>query len=209
VQEGEFNRRLRRSASFISSASALIVALALMAVADGGGGRLSTRPVLGPVHPPQVTPFEPPQLPPDTSTATQPPRRQPAMQQPPVQQPVVRTPATVLAGAVRLVSMKPAPTGTLPPTAPPPSPSTAPVAAPRPLPVAPPAKAMPTPTQCADRNGEKADKSKEKKEKAVSLGRRARAVPPARGRKVVRPSRSSGRHPHRDTRATCRSRWDL
>ena len=36
MQEGEFNRRLRRSASFISSASALIVALALMAVADGG-----------------------------------------------------------------------------------------------------------------------------------------------------------------------------
>jgi hypothetical protein len=209
VQEGEFNRRLRRSASFVASATALIVALALMAVADGGGGRFTTSPVRGPVPAPRVTPFEPPAD--ETPTATPPSGRQPAKQQPPV-----LTPATVLAGAVRLVSAQPAqqptPVSPLPPSA-------APGAEPRPLPITPPVKATPTPpasapeTQCADRNGEKSDKAekskKPKKEKTVSRGRPAGAVPPARGRKVVRPSRSHGRHPHRDTRAMCRPRWDL
>ena len=37
MQEGDVNRRLRRSVSFVTGASAVIVALALMAVADGGG----------------------------------------------------------------------------------------------------------------------------------------------------------------------------
>jgi hypothetical protein len=49
VQEGDLNRRMKRSVSFVTGASAVIVALALMAVADGGGklpviGRV---PVLG------------------------------------------------------------------------------------------------------------------------------------------------------------------
>jgi hypothetical protein len=37
VQEGDVNRRFRRSVSFVTGASAVVVALALMAVADGGG----------------------------------------------------------------------------------------------------------------------------------------------------------------------------
>jgi hypothetical protein len=37
VFEGDVNRRFRRSVSFVTGASAVIVALALMAVADGGG----------------------------------------------------------------------------------------------------------------------------------------------------------------------------
>jgi hypothetical protein len=49
VQEGDVNRRFRRSVSFVTGASAVIVALALMAVADGGGKLpgIGQLPVLG------------------------------------------------------------------------------------------------------------------------------------------------------------------
>ena len=49
MQEGDVNRRFRRSVSFVTGASAVIVALALMAVADGGGKLpgIGHLPVLG------------------------------------------------------------------------------------------------------------------------------------------------------------------
>lgn len=53
--EGDLNRRLKRSVSFVIGACAVIVALALMAVADGGGKLpgIGRAPILGLAGPPR------------------------------------------------------------------------------------------------------------------------------------------------------------
>jgi hypothetical protein len=70
VLEGDLNRRIKRSVSFVTGASAVIVALALMAIADGGGklpgiGRVPviTLPGAGPRTAAPAVPHEPVQTP--------------------------------------------------------------------------------------------------------------------------------------------------
>jgi hypothetical protein len=70
VQEGDLNRRIKRSVSFVTGASAVIVALALMAIADNGGelpgiGRVPviTLPGLGPRTAAPAVPHEPVETP--------------------------------------------------------------------------------------------------------------------------------------------------
>jgi hypothetical protein len=73
VQEGDVNRRFRRSVSFVTGASAVIVALALMAVADGGGKLpgIGHLPVLGiPGLGPRTAAPERPRKPVDTPSAS-------------------------------------------------------------------------------------------------------------------------------------------
>jgi hypothetical protein len=130
VQQGEIKSRLRRLTTFIVSAAALVVALALMAVADGGGGKPAprhlagriaqgvVRPSIGADETPVARPG--PSLPPKAvqpAAPAAPPVTTPPVTAPPASTPVVRTPATPhVAVIVRVELPPPAPTKLAPPT---------------------------------------------------------------------------------------------
>jgi hypothetical protein len=132
VQEGDVNRRLRRSVSFVTGASAVIVALALMAVADGGGklpgiGRVPI-PIPG-LGPPSAAPARPRQ-PVGTPGSERPVESRSATPTPiVVSEPVTTAPASDL---VRIDQPAPVtvPAVTVPPTDKKPRPEPVPVTSP-------------------------------------------------------------------------------
>jgi hypothetical protein len=129
VDQGEFDRRLRRAVTLVVSVCALVVALALMAVADGNGAHLRAQTALGPFLGGGGEPATVPAVPVETPTSRPSGRRAhkpaPASIAPApaatisAAPPVERTPATLL---VRAVEPQPpttaAPTSTTPTTGP-------------------------------------------------------------------------------------------
>lgn len=202
MQLGDFNRRLRRSISFVVGAIAVIVALALMAVADGGpaipGGQASIGRLPRSDPPPpviSVTPLARPRPTPETS-------RPPAVDVPP---------ETVLVGSVgRALPSDPPRFG--PPTTEPLPISPAPVRVGRPTrkprratpPTVPPTTTPPTTTPPT--TGPPVSGGPDYGGDGISCGRRSGETRPGRGRRERRPSRSDAPRPRRGTPASSRPR---
>jgi hypothetical protein len=156
VDQGEFDRRLRRAVTLVVSVCALVVALALMAVADGSGPRLRAQTALGPFLGAGGEPSTVPSVPVETpvsrpnggrarkpAPASIPPAPAATVSAAP---PVEQTPATLL---VRTVEAQPpaAPPTTTPTTGPRTPTTTPPTTTPgstEPPPTKPPTKPPPT-----------------------------------------------------------------
>ena len=226
--EGEPNRRLRRLASFIVSVCALVVALALMAVADHGGpipgpqgfGQNSARGVV-----PRVPSTQPPETPVARPRSTTPPTTAPPTVPPAVPvavQPTPPAPVDVPVPAVnpepRLVDVvlpDPAPSTTVPPAAPTTVPRrTPPSTTPPKVPVRTPPHSVVPPKQSlgvgrdehGGQGGDDRDDHDGRDRHRVNRGQQPGDALPGQGRTGDRASRSGGPHQHRGTPATCRSR---
>jgi len=120
VDQGDFDRRLRRAVTFVVSVCALVVALALMAVADGHGTPLRASTALGPFlgagHDPTLVPVDVPATTP-RAIRTRPPGPTSTIPAPVVDPtpPVAATPATL----VGRIEPEPSSTNRAPTTAPP------------------------------------------------------------------------------------------
>jgi hypothetical protein len=233
VQQGDLGRRLRRSSSFIVSAGAVVVALALMAVADGGGANPGLQSAIGGIaragsgHDRGVaaeTPVARPTPAPAANRANVTPPVAPAPPAPPVAVgPVQPALASVVLPmpAPAPISVPPAssPKPTSPPkTVPPPIVSPPPTIPPKtvsPPPATPPTTRPPTtrppttgpPTAGPGRSGPGRSGNPDGQDEDVSCGRSSEGSRPERGRTGDRPSRSDDRHRHRDTPTSCRPHW--
>lgn len=117
--EGDLNRRLKRSASFVTGACAVIVALALMAVADGGGKLpgIGRAPILG-LAGPSTHRSTPPVSHEPVETPVAYPRSRPVASQTTTPAPVVQ-PVPVTSSPTQLIRVdNPAPVTAPPVTAP-------------------------------------------------------------------------------------------
>ncbi len=196
VQQGDFNSRFRRLVSFVTGVGAVLLALVLMAVADGNGVPVAGPPVFGRSGP-GTTVTDPPEVTPVAQPST--PSPAPAPVALASGGTTVPTPATELAAVIVTPSAPARPTTTT--VAPPPT-VAAPQSrkpAPKPVPTGTPTPPPPPPHGGGGHKGGGCGK-------VVRYGPHARGVRPGPCRRGDPPSRSGGPHPHPDIPAKCRPR---